>query len=279
MAPVLFKDVGKKARDLLKKEFISDNEFEIEQNTTNGLKFKANGKRNGTGFDTDFEVEYKDKPAGLTVKEKLTAGSDLSLEISLENKVVNGSKVTIESTTNTGAPKGIKAGFEFSNNASASNVNFDVQKNVLDASATFAYEAFLVGGKAEFDANKGAIKSADAVAQYSNKDFTVTAGINSSLDEISATYIHNLSNVNATVAGTYVFNTNKGSNAFAVGASYKTDASSNVKAKIESTGLLSLLYSQSLNNNLTLNLGTSIKTGALGTAGSQNIGVALKYSA
>jgi hypothetical protein len=278
MAPVLFKDVGKKANDLLKKEFISDNEFEIEQNTTNGLKFKANGKREGTGFNTDFEVEYKDKAAGLSVKEKLNAKNDLTLEVSLENKVANGLKVSVESTTTSGAPKALKAAFEYSNNSATSNVNIDLQKFNVDASATFAYDAFLIGAKTEFDTSKGSVNGADAVIQYTNKDFVVTAGLNSKVDEINATYIHNLPN-NTTVAGTYIFNTTKGTNTFTVGGSYKTDASSSIKAKVDNNGLLSLLYSQSLNNNLTLNLGTTVKTNQLGTAGSQNIGVALKYSA
>jgi len=138
-------------------------------------------------------------------------------------------------------------------------------------------KTFLVGAKTTFDSNKGSINGADCIAQYSTKDFTVTAALNTSSDEIAATYIHNLSNVNATVAGTYTFNTSKGTNNFAVGGKYVTDPTSSIKAKIESTGNLSLLYSQRLNTNLTLNLGTTIKTSQLGAAGSQSIGVALKY--
>jgi voltage-dependent anion channel protein 2 len=278
MAPPVFKDVGKKARDTLKKDFVSEHEVEAKVATTNGLTFTTIGKRNGTGFDLDFEAEYNDKPAGFCVKEKLSSSNDMTLEVSLSNKIVDGMKVSVESVTNTGAPKSIKAGIEYCNKNTATVVTADLQKLTFDASTVFAYENFLVGAKTVFDSNKGSINGADCVAQFSSKDFTVSAGVNSSTDEVAATYVHNLSNVDATVAGTYTFNTSKGTNTFAVGGVYKCDKTSSVKAKIESSGNLSLLYQQKMNNNLTLGLGTTIKTSQLGAANSQSLGVSLKYN-
>jgi len=278
MAPVLFKDVGKKAKDLLKKDFVNDHEFEVEQATTSGLKFKSNGRRNGTGYDTDFEIEYKDQPAGLTVKEKLSSANDMTLEVSLENKLLDGLKVSVESVTNAGAPKSVKAGLEFQTKSTYSNLNIDLQKLTIDTASVFSYENFLVGFKTDIDTNKRIIKGADCAAQYGAKDFTVSAGLNSTMDQVSATYIHKLSGDKTQVAGTYAFNTQKGTSTFAVGCEYKPDTVSVVKGKIENSGDLSLLYSQKMNQNLTLNLGTSIKTSQLGTAGSQTIGIALKYN-
>jgi len=278
MSPVLFKDVSKKANDILKKEFVSNHEFEIKNKTTNGLEFTTTGKRNGTGFDIDFEVEYNDKPAGLKVKEKLNNDKDMTLEVSLANKIVDGLKVGVESVTTTGKPKSINATLEFANKSSSSQVVVDLQKLVVDASTVVAYENFLVGAKTQFDANKGSINGADCVASYSSKDFTVTAGVNSGKEEVTGTYVYRLSNVDATLAGSYTFKTSNSSSTFAVGGAYKCDNNSCVKAKVESNGVLSLLYSQKMNENLTLGLGTSIKTSQLGGAGSQDVGVSLKYS-
>lgn len=278
MAPVLFKDVGKKARDMLKKEYVSDNELELKTATVNGVNFTTNARRSGAGFNTDFEVEYQDKPAGLAVKEKLLADQTLSLEVTLTNKLADGTKVTVESRTKGGEPKAVKAGVEYANSSSNSQVSLDVAHMVVDASTVVAYEQFLFGARTSIDINKHAVQGADVVAAYAGKDFTVTAGLNSATDEVSTTYIHKLSSHKASVAGSYTFNTNKGTSTFAVGGQHDCCEGAFVKGKIDNRGLLSLVYSQKMSNNLTVGLGTSIVTSNLGCANSQDIGVSLKFS-
>jgi len=283
MAPVFFKDVSKKANDLLKKDFVGNHEFEIKNKTTNGLEFTTAGKRNGVGFDIDFEVEYNDKPAGLKVKEKLNKDQDMTLEVSLANRVVDGLKVGVESVTTKGKPKTINAKLEFTNKNSSSEVVVDLQKLSVDASTVVGYENVLAGAKTHFDANKGSFGGADCVASYSGADMTITAGVNTGKDDstsVTGTYVYNLASVakDATLAGSYTYNLKTSASSFSVGGLYKCDANSSVKAKIESNGLLSLVYSQKMNNNLTLGLGTNIKTSQLGGAESQEVGVSLKYS-
>jgi len=48
---------------------------------------------------------------------------------------------------------------------------------------------------------------------------------------------------------------------------------------MESSGRLGLVYTQKMNDNLTLGLGTCINTSQLGNSNSQDVGVSLKYSA
>jgi len=277
MAPVIFKDVSKKAKDLLDKDFVTNHEFEIKNSTTNGIDFKTNGKRNGTGFNLDFEVEYTDKPAGLKVKEKLNQAGELTLDVELSNKLVDGLKVNVESVTSSGAPKAIKATGQFANKQTATVVSVDLQKYTVEASSVLAYENFLVGARTTFDTAKGGINGADAVASYAAKDTTVTAGLNAS-EEVVASFVHNLSAADATLVGSASYNLNSKASKFTVGGVYKSGPDSSLKGKIDQAGALSLLYSQKVNANLTLGLGTQISTSKLGGPDSQQVGVSFKYS-
>jgi len=275
----LFKDVSKKANDILKKEFVSNHEFEIRNRTTNGLEFTTTGKRNNVGFDIDFEVEYNDRPAGLKVRERLNNDKDMTLEVSLANKLVDGLRVGVESVTTTGKPKSLTGTIEYSNKSTISQLVVDLQKTTVDASTVVAYENFLLGAKTQIDPAKPGVSNAECVVGYTTKDFTVTAGVNSAKEEATGTYVYRLASLpDATLAGSYTFKTTNSSSTFAVGGSYRCDATATVKGKIESNGTLSLLYTQKMNDNLTLGLGTSIKTGQLGAANSQEVGVSLKYS-
>jgi len=277
MAPVIYKDVSKKAKDLLEKDFVSTHSFEIKNSTTNGIDFKTEGKRNGTGFNLDFEVEYTDKPAGLKVKEKLNQAGDLTLDVELSNKVVDGLKVNVESVTSSGYPKAIKATAQYSNKQSSTVVSVDLQKVNVEASSVIAYENFLVGAKTTFDTAKGSIGSADVVASYANKDTIVTVGLNN-YEEATGSFFHNLSNVDATVVGNVSYNVNSKASKFSVGGLYKSGADSSIKGKVDHQGNLSLLYTQKMNQNLTLGLGTVINTSKLGGQQSQEVGVNFKYS-
>jgi len=277
MAPVIYKDVSKKAKDLLEKDFISTHSFEIKNTTTNGIDFKTEGKRANTGFNLDFEIEYTDKPAGLKVKEKLNQSGDLTLDVELSNKIVDGLKVNVESVTTSGAPKSIKATAEFKNKQTATVVSVDLNKLTIDASSVIAYESFLIGAKTTFDTGKGGLNGADCIASYSTKDTTVTAGLNAS-EEVTGSFVHALSATEATVFGSGSYNLTTKASKFAVGGVYKSGADSSLKTKVDQTGTLSLLYTQKMNANLTLGLGTVISTSKLGGPNSQDVGVSFKYS-
>lgn len=276
MAPVIYKDVSKKAKDLLEKDFVSAHAFELKNSTTSGIDFKTEGKRNGSGFNLDFEVEYNDKPAGLKIKEKLSNSGDLTLDVEISNKIVDGLKVNVESVTTSGAPKSIKATAQFSNKQTATVVALDFQKLTVDASSVLSYNDFLVGAKATFDTSKGGINGADCIASYSAKGTTVTLGLNAS-EEVTGSFVHSLANAETTLFGSASYNTKSSNSKFAVGFQ-KNAGDSSIKGKVDQAGSLSLLYSQKMNANLTLGLGTVISTSKLGQSGSQDVGVNFKYS-
>jgi len=259
---------------LLEKDFVSAHSFELK-NSTAGVDFKTEGKRNGTGFNLDFEVEYNDKPAGLKVKEKLSNSGDLTLDVELSNKIVDGLKVNVESVTTSGAPKSIKATAQFANKQTATVVSVDLQKFVVDASSVLSYNDFLIGAKTTFDPKTG-VNGADCIASYSANGTTVTAGLNAS-EEVTGSFVHALANKETTVFGSAAYNVNSKNSKFAVGF-VKAGADSSIKGKVDQTGSLSLLYTQKMNANLTLGLGTVIATSKLGGPNSQDVGVSFKYS-
>lgn len=278
MAPVVYKDVSKKAKDLLEKDFVSGQSFEVKNKTSNGLEFKTEGKRKGNqAFDIDFEVEYTDKPAGLKVKERLTGTNEMKLDVELANKIVDGLKINVESVTAQGFPQDVKATVEFKNAHSATVVVADLHKSSVDVSTVLGFDRFQLGAKTSVTA-KGDLSRPEFIASFTTPETVITAGLKD--DNVSATFVHNVAAVEgATVVGSAVFNTaHLKPTSLAVGYVCKSGTDGVVKAKVDLSGDLSLLYSQKVNANLTLSLGTTIKTTKLGQKDSQDVGVCFKYS-
>eukprot|EP00004_Rigifila_ramosa_P008839 TRINITY_DN2025_c0_g1_i2.p1 TRINITY_DN2025_c0_g1~~TRINITY_DN2025_c0_g1_i2.p1 ORF type:complete len:308 (+),score=74.92 TRINITY_DN2025_c0_g1_i2:60-983(+) len=304
---VQYSKLNKPTKDLLTKEFSTDNKIEVVSAAANGAKFTA-GATLAADVLGEIEVEYTDVPSALTVKAKhdTKVRSSLSfvyrgerrqrkrgepidrtlarfhisrsqkklfLEASVSGKLIDGGKLIVESTTVDSQPTSVKAAIEFANKSFSTAASYDLLQGTASVAGLVSYEGFLLGGEAELAVSESNVKKTAATLAYSAADFTVAATVTNAGQSIATSYLHKLKS-GATVAAEYVY----GSKAsFTVAGKYPLDKDSYLKGKVTQEGQVSLTYNQKIKPNVGLALVAEIATAKTGS-GSQKVGFQLSFT-
>lgn len=157
-------------------------------------------------------------------------------QFKLKNLGLEGSTTTVS-----GVATGLLASettYETSNLASAVKVTHDL-KNVttnVNVSAVIGYEGISVGGAL---ALKGSTPSDyNLGAEYATKDLIATLVTSNKGENITGSYYQNVSTATS-VGSSLLVKPESGSRLFAFGTSHTVDPSTTVRAKIDSTGIVS----------------------------------------
>jgi hypothetical protein len=131
-----------------------------------------------------------------------------------------------------------------------------VQGSSIDAAAVVEVRDFQVGLSSSYNADSGKLAEPSLAARYNGGKYVVSA-VSTGLkgDDVLATYSQTI-NDKIDVAGTFSTHGNK----FAVGGAYKLDADSNVRAKVNSDGLLNLGYNRQVTKGTSINAGLEVDT-------------------
>eukprot|EP00004_Rigifila_ramosa_P008838 TRINITY_DN2025_c0_g1_i1.p2 TRINITY_DN2025_c0_g1~~TRINITY_DN2025_c0_g1_i1.p2 ORF type:complete len:273 (+),score=80.32 TRINITY_DN2025_c0_g1_i1:60-878(+) len=269
---VQYSKLNKPTKDLLTKEFSTDNKIEVVSAAANGAKFTA-GATLAADVLGEIEVEYTDVPSALTVKAKHDTKKKLFLEASVSGKLIDGGKLIVESTTVDSQPTSVKAAIEFANKSFSTAASYDLLQGTASVAGLVSYEGFLLGGEAELAVSESNVKKTAATLAYSAADFTVAATVTNAGQSIATSYLHKLKS-GATVAAEYVY----GSKAsFTVAGKYPLDKDSYLKGKVTQEGQVSLTYNQKIKPNVGLALVAEIATAKTGS-GSQKVGFQLSFT-
>jgi len=284
MAPLAYKDLGKKAKDLLNKNYNTNTKLEVKTKTSDGLAFTFNGARNNDSLKTaaDLTVKYTDKENGLTVEGVHDSDNKTKLVLSVEDTLADGLTLSVEAQTVNSEPRSILTGLEYKADCLAAKADVDFLNGMaVGGSAVFSYDGFALGVDGAYHIERADITKVNAALQYSTKEFIVTTAINAKGEKVAASYIHYLPEVapaGASVSGDVQHDRTKKTNVFTIGGQYNYDKSCFVKAKANSDGIFSVLFQSQLRSNADLSIGSQIDTTKLATAGSHKIGLQLCLS-
>ena len=94
MAPVVYGDLGKSARDVFGKGYhFNMMKLEVKTKASSGLELTTEGTSNSENGKVagNLESKYKCKEYGLTFTEKWTTDNQLSTKVDLQDKILKGS--------------------------------------------------------------------------------------------------------------------------------------------------------------------------------------------
>jgi len=266
--PGLYKDLGKKASDLLSKEFpTEDKKVEWKGVTANGVTIETNLIQKGDGPLVGTIIpSYKYKEYGLNFTADINTKKDVKLETSVENQVVDGLKVIL-----TGEAKGkenyITVATEYKHPRATFNGSFDFGKQggqTLKANSVFGHNGFSLGFSTEyFMGQTSEVKNFSTTLAYKTKEFegTIFGRTAGDKNEIGGSYLHNV-NSDLCVASEVAFDTSTPDSKpkLALGTQYKLNDDTILKAKFDTSGVLGLSAAQKLNRNATFTLGARVDT-------------------
>ncbi|KAF8583129.1 hypothetical protein K439DRAFT_1661466 [Ramaria rubella] len=264
--PPSWKDLGKSSNDLLGKDFpIHGTSLEVKTKTPSNVTFKVAGQRDSKSsqINGDIEAKYIDPKNGLTFTQAWTTANALRTQLELDNQIAKGIKLDLTTTLLPNKDhKSAILNAVYKQPGLHSRAFLDVFKGpTFTADTVLGRDGFLLGAEASYNVTDGAITRYAAAAGFSAPEYAVTLHGLGNFNTFAASYYHRVSrDVEAGAKAVYDHKATTGGVSLEVGAKAYLDSAAFVKAKINSSGLLVLGYTQALRPGVKASFGLALDT-------------------
>lgn len=242
MAPPQFNNLGKKAKDLFKKQYDYKNEVKVTS-TSAGVKLETGGYQ-GKGLCGYTKANWTDAYLGDVEIEAHSTGVAKG-QFKLKNVAGTGAVTTISANGNGDLNK--ETTYETDNLASTLKVSHNLNKSStsVNLSAVLGMEGVSVGGALTLsgstptDYNLG--------AQYAQKDLVAALITSNKGENIQASYYHSMSS-SCQLGSSMDVKPEAGTRLFAFGCNYALDSKTTLRGKIDSNGIVGESITHTLAN-------------------------------
>jgi len=280
--PGLYADLGKKASDLLTKEFPDKTKFEVKTKTASGLNFEASMTRNADGSIFGLvNPKYKFASHGVEASLSLDTKRNSKLEVSATD-FLPGLKSTVTASSDS---ESVKLDMEYKHEYLTFGTSLDFlgpKGNTLNASGVIGLDGLALGLQAEYlyaGADNSKFTSASGVASYSGNDFVASVLTRNKGDIIGGTFYQKI-NSRAAVGAELTVDVKKQAESpvFTIGGAYDLDADTTVKGKFNTEGKISFSWAQRVHKHVRVVLGSQINTNNLSGSGNHSIGLTFSFN-
>lgn len=271
--PGLFADIGKKAKDLLTKDYNADQKISISTYSGAGVALTSTAVKKGGLSAGDVAAQYKYKNILFDVKvdtESNILTTFTLTEILPSTKAIASLKVP---DYNSGK---LEVQY-FHDHATFTSAIALSQSPCIDVTATIGTPTIAFGAEAGYDTTSGNFTKYTAGISVAKPDSCASIILGDKGDTIKASYIHHLDNLKKSAAVgeiTRRFSTNE--NTFTVGGSYAVDHLTVVKAKLNNHGKLGALLQHEVIPKSLLTISSEVDTKALEKTPRFGLAIALK---
>ncbi|KAJ6366742.1 hypothetical protein OIU77_003178 [Salix suchowensis] len=271
--PVLFADIGKKAKDLLTKDYNSDQKFSVSTYSDSGVALTSTAVKKGGLSTGDVAALYMYKNTTFDVK--FDTGSNISTTLTFTDFLP--STKTIASIKFPDYNSGKLEVQYFHDRASFTTAVALNQSPAIDVTATIGTPTIAFGAEAGYDTTLGSFTKYTAGISVTKPDSYASMILGDKGDSLQASYVHHLDLLkNSSVAGeiTRRFSTNE--NTFTIGGSFPVDHLTVVKAKLNNHGKLGALVQHEVIPKSVLTISSEVDTKALDKSPRFGLAIALK---
>ncbi|KAH0685511.1 hypothetical protein MTR67_011667 [Solanum verrucosum] len=273
MGPGLFSDIGKKAKDLLTKDYISDQKLSISTYSDTGVALTSTAVKKGGLSTGDVGALYKYKNTLIDVK--VDTGSNILTTLTLTD-IVPSTK-TIASLKFPDYSSGRLETQYFHHHATFTTAVALKQSPAVDLSITLGTPTFALGAEASYETATSKLTKYTAGISVTKPDSCAAIILGDKGDTIKASYIHHMDSLKTTAATgeiTRRFSTNE--NTFTVGGSYAVDSLTIVKLKLNNHGNLGAVLQHEVIPKSLLTISSEFDTKALDKTPKFGVALALK---
>jgi len=268
-----FKDLGKKAKDLFKKQYDYKNEVKVINNSS-GVKVETGGYQAKalTGYS---KVNFSDATLGAVEIELHSCG--LTKGQTKFKGVTDGVDVTLAGSAKDASVEATYVNDSVSVQAKLSR-SFKSSSTAIAASAVVGVDGVSVGGSINLDAaDPASPKDYNVGAEYTQKDLTASLVTSNMGQDITASYFQKVSG-DLTLGSSMVVKPDAGSRLFTFGGAYTLDKATSLKAKADSNGIVGTSVTHSLSGNF-MKMVVSAQFDALSSdvLSAQKLGVSLEF--
>ncbi|KAL2906462.1 Mitochondrial outer membrane protein porin 2 [Bienertia sinuspersici] len=233
--PGLFSDIGKRAKDLLTKDYLSDQKFSISSCSDSGVGLTSTAVKKGGLSTGEVAVSYSYK--NTMVESKVDTESNIFTTITVADIVPSTKVITSIKLPDLSSHK-LEVQY-FHHHATVTSAVTLNKNPIVDLTATLGTPAIAFGVEAGYDTTSGNFTKYTAGVNVSKPESCASIVLGDKGDTIKATYLHHLDQLKKSAAVAEIsrrFSTNE--NTFTVGGLYAVDDLTVVKAKLSNHGKL-----------------------------------------
>ncbi|KAB2004736.1 hypothetical protein ES319_D11G220400v1 [Gossypium barbadense] len=271
--PGLFVDIGKSAKDLLTKDYTSDQKFTVSTYTGAGVAITSTSLKKGGLSTGDVAALYKYKNTQFDVK----VDTDSNISTTMTFTDILPSTKTIASFKVPDYNAGKLEVQYFHHHATFTTTIALYKTPVVDATATIGTPSIAFGAEAGYDPTKGNFTKYTAGISVTKPDSCASIILGDKGDSIKASYVHYLDNLKKSAAVGEIrrkFSTNE--NTFTVGGAYAVDHLTLIKAKLNNHGRLGALLQHEVIPKSLLTVSGELDTKSLDKSPRLGLAFALK---
>ncbi|KAI4328386.1 hypothetical protein L6164_020743 [Bauhinia variegata] len=271
--PGLYTDIGKKARDLLYKDYQNDHKFTLTTFTSTGVAITSTGIKKGEIYLADVATQLKNK--NITTDVKVDSTSNVRTTITIDEPAP-GLKAIFSFVVPD--QRSGKAELQYLHEYAGINTSIGLTANpVVNFSGVVGNNIVAVGTDLSFDTASGNFTKYNAGLNFIHSDLIASLTLNDKGDTLSASYYHTVSPLTNTAVGaelSHSFSSNE--NTLTIGTQHALDPLSLVKARVNNYGKASALLQHDLNPKTRVTISGEVDTRAIEKSAKVGLAVALK---
>ncbi|KAF3971425.1 hypothetical protein ACB098_03G164900 [Castanea mollissima] len=271
--PGLYSDIGKKARDLLYKDYQSDHKFTVTTYTSTGVAITSTGIKKGELFLADVSTQLKNK--NITTDIKVDTNSNLLTTVTIDEPAP-GLK-TIFSFIVPDQRSG-KVELQYQHEYAGISTGIGLTANpIVNFSGVIGNNVVSLGTDLAFDTASGNFNKLNAGLSYTQSDLIASLTVNDKGDTLNASYYHIVSPLTSTAVGaelSHSFSTNE--NTLTIGTQHALDPLTSVKARVNNYGRASALIQHEWRPKSLFTISGEVDTRAIEKSAKIGLALALK---
>ncbi|XP_010247341.1 PREDICTED: mitochondrial outer membrane protein porin 2-like [Nelumbo nucifera] len=272
--PGLFSDIGKKAKDLLTKDYSSDQKFTISTYSDAGVALTSTAVRKGGLTSGDVAAQWKYRNTVIDVK--VDTDNQISTTFTLTELLPSTKTIATLKLPDYNSGK---LEVQYFHDHAAFSTAFALNKSpTVDLSATIGTSGFAFGVEAGYETKLGSFTKYNAGISVTKPESSATIILADKGDTLRASYIHHLDLLKRSAGVAEItrrFSTNE--NTFTVGGLYAVDPLTIVKARLNNHGKLGALLQHELKPKSVLTISGEFDTKALEKNPKFGLTLALKH--
>ncbi|KAJ9683611.1 hypothetical protein PVL29_019257 [Vitis rotundifolia] len=271
--PGLYTEIGKKARDLLYKDYQSDHKLTITSCSPTGVAITSSGTKKGDIFVADVNTQLKNK--NITTDVKIDTSSNLFVTVTVDEpapglKSIFSFKVPDQRSG--------KVELQYLHDYAGISTSIGLTANpIVNFSGTIGTNVVALGTDLSFDTKSGNFTKCNAGVSFCNADLIASLTVNDKGDAVNASYYHSVNLLTNTAVGaevTHSFSTNQ--NTLTLGAQHKLDPLTTVKARVNNFGKASALIQHEWRPRSLFTISGEVDTKAVDKTAKVGLALALK---
>uniref|UniRef100_A0A7N0TWI8 Uncharacterized protein n=1 Tax=Kalanchoe fedtschenkoi TaxID=63787 RepID=A0A7N0TWI8_KALFE len=271
--PGLYADIGKRARDLLYRDYQSDHKFTLTTYTANGVAITSSGTKKGELFLADVATQLKNK--NITTDIKVDTNSNLRATITVDEPAP-GLK-TIFSFIVPDQKSG-KVELQYLNEYAGINTSIGLTANPpVNFSGVLGNNVLSVGADVTFNTATSNFTRINAGLSLAHVDLIAALALNDKADSLNASYYHTVNPLSNTAVGaefTHRFSTNE--NTLTIGTQHTLDPLTTLKARVDNYGKASALLQHEWRPKSLFTVSAEVDTKAIEKSAKVGLALALK---